>query len=365
MESTLFTEKQELDVLSIDTEIKKKLDQKKKVQDIGACLNKLKKIKDESVDKEKIQKQIDALEKQIEHVQSTHTLNMYIAESVEIVEKYKQLLKKPIQMSFMGKSKTSTKEKDELVEKFKKIYIKYAPDLEKITTHETHLKPKCIFENCDGSTFLNINESLVCEKCSGVQSIQVNKTSYSDIDRVNVSSRYLYDRKIHFRDCILQFQGRQNVTIEKSVYESLETALENHHLLIGDKNTPVHIRFKNITKEHISMFLKELRLSKHYENIQLIHYNLTGKPSQNISHLEGALLQDFEQLTSLYDKIYKNEVRKNFINTQYVLFQLLKRHKYECSASDFSIIKTSERRAWHHSVCRRLFEILNWNFTGI
>lgn len=365
MESTLFTEKQDLDILSIDTEIKKKMNRKKEVLDITTCLKKLKTIQKESVDKQKLQKQIDELEKQLKCAQSTHTITMYIAESVEIVEKYKLLLKKPIQMSFMGKAKTSTKDKDELVEQFKKIYIKYAPDLEKITASEIQLEQKCIFENCDSSVFLNINETLVCEKCSGVQPIQVNKTSYSDIDRVNVSSRYLYDRKIHFRDCILQFQGRQNVTIEKSVYESLETALENHHLLFGDKNTPVHIRFKDITKEHISIFLKELRLSKHYENIQLIHYNLTGKPSPNISHLEGALLQDFEQLTTLYDKVYKDEVRKNFINTQYVLFQLLKRHKYECSASDFSIIKTSERRAWHHEVCRRLFEILNWNFTGI
>ena len=145
MESTLFTEKQDLDVLSIDAEIKKKMNRKKEVLDITTCLSKLKTIQKESVDTHKLQKQIDELEKQLKCAQSTHTLHMYIAESVEIVEKYKLLLKKPIQMSFMGKAKTSTKEKDELVEKFKKIYIKYAPDLEKITASEMQLEPKCIF----------------------------------------------------------------------------------------------------------------------------------------------------------------------------------------------------------------------------
>lgn len=113
------------------------------------------------------------------------------------------------------------------------------------------------------------------------------------------------------------------------------------------------------------MFLKELRLSKHYENVQLIHFNLTGKPPPDISRLEGVLLSDFEQLTMLYDEVYRYEPRKNFINTQYTLFQLLKRHKYPCNVSDFSIIKTSERRDWHHRVCKNLFSKLNWNFTAV
>ena len=35
-----------------------------------------------------------------------------------------------------------------------------------------------------------------------------NLFSYNAINRVNITSKYTYDRKIHFRDCVNQFQGK-------------------------------------------------------------------------------------------------------------------------------------------------------------
>lgn len=276
-------------------------------------------------------------------------------------------------MSFMGPVKVSSNDKSKLENAYSNIYEKYhkfthstlSDVVKKKENANDESTPECTTKGCNSIDFKTINETVVCDQCSCVQASTISTTSYADIDRINVSTRYLYDRKVHFRDCILQFQGRQNVTIDKSVYDNLEIEFDRHHLLVGDKNTPVYIRFSKITKEHISMFLKELRLSKHYENVQLIHFNLTGKQPPDISRLEGVLISDFEQLTMLYDEVYMYESRKNFINTQYVLFQLLKRHKYPCNVSDFSIIKTSERRAWHHRVCKNLFSKLNWNFTAV
>ena len=52
-----------------------------------------------------------------------------------------------------------------------------------------------------------------------------NFSSYKDVERVNMATikitKYTYDRKIHFRDCINQFQGKQNATIDKKVYDKL------------------------------------------------------------------------------------------------------------------------------------------------
>lgn len=365
------------DVISLDNSMRAALSASEDVKDLKRRLEYMKKIQSESVDpnhdvwKDAMQK----VEDEIQKLTHNSTLRMYLVESAEIVDRYKKILNEPIKMSFMGPVKVSSNEKSKLEDAYSKIYEKYhkfvhsASALSDVvkkkenTTEES--KPECTTEGCNSTDFKTINETIVCEKCSCVQASTISTTSYADIDRINVSTRYLYDRKVHFRDCILQFQGRQNVTIDKSVYDNLEIEFDRHHLLVGDKNTPVHIRFSKITKEHISMFLKELRLSKHYENVQLIHFNLTGKQPPDISRLEGVLISDFEQLTMLYDEVYRYESRKNFINTQYVLFQLLKRHKYPCNVSDFSIIKTSERRAWHHRVCKNLFSKLNWNFTSV
>ena len=109
------------------------------------------------------------------------------------------------------------------------------------------------------------------------------------------------------------------------------------------------------------MFLKELEYNKHYENINLIHYNLTGVKPDDISYLENKLLDDFDSLTELYDKRFKNIDRKNFINTQYVLYQLLSRHKHPCIKEDFTILKTIDRKSFHDDICKVLFEERGWN----
>jgi hypothetical protein len=366
-------------VLSLDRSVKQALSSSSStVRKIKEEMENIEKLRLESIDPDnkiwKVAK--ENIDQKLNKITNNNVLVMYLSESAEVVEAYKNVLKKPVKMSFMGPVIENSSEKNKLHKKYMEIYAKYASfssDLKKpldVNTAEEEENENsnelvCETPDCKSTEFKQLNETMVCEKCSRVHTSPMSTTSYSDIDRINVSTRYLYDRKVHFRDCVLQFQGRQNVTIDKSVYESLESEFDKHHLLIGDKNTPGHIRFSKINKEHILMFLKELRLSKHYENVQLIHFNLTGKPPPDISHLEGALLADFEQLTTLYDEIYRYDSRKNFINTQYTLFQLLKRHKYPCNASDFSIIKTSERRDWHHRVCKTLFSKLNWNFTSV
>jgi hypothetical protein len=135
-------------------------------------------------------------------------------------------------------------------------------------------------------------------------------------------------------------------------------------LLVGDENTSKTEKFKNITKEHIAIFLKELGYSKHYENINLIHYNITGIKPDDIGYLEDKLLEDFDTLTEVYDKTFKHIDRKNFINTQFCLYQLLIKHKHPCKKEDFSILKTIDRLNFHNEVCSRLFEMCNWSFTS-
>jgi hypothetical protein len=187
-----------------------------------------------------------------------------------------------------------------------------------------------------------------------------HNSSYTDIDRVNISSKYTYDRKVHFRDCINQYQGKQNSTIQQKIYDELEVQFRQHYLLHDEESTK-ELKFRDITKNHILIFLKELGYSKHYENVHLIHYNFTNIKPDDISYLEEQLLDDFDVLTDLYDKRFKYINRKNFINTQYVLFQLLCRHRHSCKKEEFIILKTIDRKFFHDEICKELFEELGWN----
>ena len=70
-----------------------------------------------------------------------------------------------------------------------------------------------------------------------------------------------------------------------------------------------------------------------------------------------------------YDKKFKQQNfkidRKSFINTQYTLFQLLRRHKHPCKEEDFNMLKTLDRKSFLDDICSQLFQELGWNFTPI
>ena len=192
----------------------------------------------------------------------------------------------------------------------------------------TNLCSKCNSTN----NIINSDNYIICKDCGNSSLILAQNSSYKDSERINIIPRYTYDRKSHFRDCINQFQGKQVVNINKKVYDDLIFQFNLNHLLVGDENTPKNKRFENITKNHIMMFLKETQNTKHYEDVNYIYQHLTGKKINDISHIERQILEDFDILTDAYDKLYKNNIdinRKSFINSQYVLYQLLRKYNYK------------------------------------
>lgn len=355
----------EIDILYINNKILKKFDdEKNKLEEYKEKLEEIRKLL--SFDnlrqniKDSLQKNYDSLEKYIKDLENNDSLNFYIFESAALLEKYKEILQKPIKINFMGKNTRNNKEKNIIMNSYLEIANKYVD----IEINLPEKKEKNICKHCQNKEFdIEDGNISICINCSAQEFILKNISSYKDIDRINISSKYSYDRKIHFRDSINQHCAKQNATISPKVYNDLEKQFELHHLLVGDKNTPKYERFKNITKDHINMFLKELGYSKHYENTNLIHYNLTGIKPDDISYLEDKLLEDFDILTETYDKLFKNIDRKNFINTQYVLYMLLMKHRHVCRKEDFSILKTTDRLNFHNDICKVLFEHCGWSFT--
>jgi len=232
-------------------------------------------------------------------------------------------------------------------------------------TQSRPLKRKCSLCQTDFDEFQIYDNHWICP-CGFVSDTTHSTNSYKDIDRINLTSKYMYDRRIHFRDCINQYQGKQNSKIDPDIYKELIQQLLSHGLIPENyEDIPKEIAFEQVTKEHILLFLKEIKQTKHYEDLILIHHQLTGQPIQDISHLESQLLNDFDILVETYDRLYKNSERKNFINTQYVLFQLLRRHKYPCKKEDFNMLKTIDRKYFHDTVCSELFAEIGWSFTAL
>jgi Zn finger protein HypA/HybF involved in hydrogenase expression len=310
-----------------------------------------------------LEKSILELKNEISQIETNKDLNFYISETTELIEKYKVLLKIPQKLSFTGKNSIESCEKRDVISKYLEIAQKYSFDNKVASVKRKEKKFRMICDNCPNKKDFTIEEnSYICSDCGSQQDLIQNTSSYKDVDRVNISAKYTYDRKVHFRDCINQYQGKQNCSIDQKIYDDLEDIFERHHLLIGNKDTNKEVRFSKITKDHILMFLKELGYSKHYENVILIHYNITGKKPDDISHLEDKLLGDFDLLVETYDRLFKNKVdRVNFISTQYVLYRLLQKYKHPCKKEDFVILKTIERKSFHENTIEILFTELSWS----
>ena len=367
-----------LDILIIDDTIKKNFEKdyndlpiyRKRLSDINRLLNNRQlnqRLRDTLLSNREI------ITDKIYNLEIKRDYNFYLFETLSIIEAYKELLKKPLKLTFMGKPKKENDEKKVLEDRFMDIARNYY-DMSNLSNQESKAESKAeskvenkseiSCKNCPNNNpgLFDIidNNIYICNLCFNQQIIIKYNSSYNDIDRVNISSKYIYIRKVHFQDCINQYQAKQNNTVLPEVYTALEREFFQHHLLVGDENTPKEIRFSKITKKHIHMFLKELNYSNHYENINLIHYVMTGVKPPDIRHLEEQLIDDFNLLTELYSNMTHIK-RKSFINSQHVLYQLLRRHKFPCNKDDFIVLKTTDRKCFHDLITRELFETLGWN----
>tara|TARA_A100001011_G_C14212667_1_gene800612 strand:+ start:285 stop:1382 length:1098 start_codon:yes stop_codon:yes gene_type:complete len=355
-----------IDIVVIDSKIREKFQIEKDKLELykERLIHTQLSLKEENISpglKKKLTESIKFLENTIYSIENENEYNFYLLESVPILEKYKEILEEPEITSFMGRPAKHNQKKNDCIKNFIIIAKKY---ININTENEQKRKKKdinIVCKNCANKKEFDIYENniYVCTKCFAQQTVIKHNSTYNDIDRINISSKYMYDRKVHFRDCIKQYQGKQNSTIPSKIYKELENQLQSHHILVEGNNTIE--RFKNVTKNHVLLFLKELGYSNHYENVHLIHKILTDQKSDDISYLEDKLMDDFDSLTELYDKNYKHINRKNFINTQYVLYQLLRRHKHPCKKEEFIILKTIDRKFFHDDICKNLFQHLGWN----
>jgi hypothetical protein len=366
------------DILAMDQEIQKKFqdDQKnlekykKNLSELELTLKNCGEVQNSSI--MDLKKSIGRLTERINNIENNVDYHEYLSKTEEILSVYRELLKKPAVVSFMNTGKDKDKEDDKTSEEMRIIQKKYLKIAEKYKRIENiknkkrspiNTKLKCV--NCGNKKDFVIEDIYyVCTNCYAQDNIpQSLSSSFKDTDRINITAKYTYDRKVHFKDCINQYQAKQNCTIEDKVYKDIEEALEKNKLVDSSYERGDKRRYRNVKKENIYMFLKDMGHSKNYENLNLIHHVITGIKPPDISHLEEKLLNDFDLIVETYDKLFKNKVeRVNFISTQHVLYQLLLKHKHPCKKEDFISLKTIDRQIFHDNITGAIFSHLNWNY---
>jgi len=337
--------------------------------------------------------------------------SLYISESIAIIAQYKELIKTPIASSFMSGKKKIDEEtvSQDGTDRLYKTIIQYNTKIQEmienghiftnptvvIRTKNQFFEPtktkskhsndvyntitisnnkkrkevlpkrnkicECIQKEENKIMNQENNSQVVCAECGTIYNINFSENNnFYDYSRININQKYHYEKKCHFRDTINQYQGKQNKYIPEEIYTSLETILDQHGLLIKGETDRLK-RFQKVTKEHIRIFLTETGYHKYYEDLHLIFSKLTGKPRRDISKYEKVLYEDFDKLVKTYLTLKLK--RKNFLNSHYVLRQLLLRQGVKVPDNDLNCLKTQARLQEHDDIYQRCCEILNWNFT--
>jgi ribosomal protein S27E len=305
----------------------------------------------------------------------------YLTHALSLLDEFQSLKKKLNKIQFFGikndndenklKIKTVISRYIELVEQYFPETFSYLwqdareiiPKKRSIANDVQKMCPNC---GSKKDQFVLSENHITCSVCGTViTTTNDNLISFNDIERINIGSKYSYDRRVHFKDSVKRFQGKQNVNIPTELFENMIKHFLNFRLIPSNySEIPKNIAFQKVTREHVHIFLKELGYSKYYDDIVYIYHKITGHEIPDITHLENQLYIDFDILVEEYDKTFKND-RKNFINNQYVLFQLLRKYNYQCRKEDFNFLKTNDRKSYHDTVCQQLFERLGWNFKAI
>jgi hypothetical protein len=327
-----------------------------------------------------------ALMRQSESPHDRDTLkHFYFLDTAELIQEYKQTLQTPIKVDFLSNQPATLRESNPGKQAIISKYIEQVKDIRDYSistivddlqltrppeSHSAALKD----QTCALCQSTHITEStdfagvMICLEC-GNQENTLNlansiRLNHNDSKRVNICSKYSYDKKSHFLNCINQYQGKHKSGIEPDILQLIEKELERYNLIDHTKRNR-RGKYQNVTKEHIFLFVKELKLTKCYGDINLIHHLITGRPLNDISHLTEKLLQDFDQFVQQHHKQFPNEFERKNFNYQHLLYQLLMRHKYPCNPTEFNFLKTIDRKYYHDEICRTIFENLGWNYSSL
>jgi hypothetical protein len=212
--------------------------------------------------------------------------------------------------------------------------------------------------NCKSSNFEidNKNGIIICTECGFCkQHLEntLNSINFNDCAHIEIDSQpFSYQRKNHFKEWLIQLQGKEVTIIPDSVINLVLLEIKKER--ITDIN--------EINSERIKKYLKKLKLNKYYEHIPNLISKITNKPPLIIT-------QDFEKiLLELFDKIQEPfikhcpKTRKNFLSYSYTL------HKF-CQLLDktefliyFPLLKSREKLFEQEKIWKEICSELNWKF---
>jgi hypothetical protein len=185
-----------------------------------------------------------------------------------------------------------------------------------------------------------------------------DKDTYSpefrELSHINCTPRYKYTRSVHFGSTIDTYQGKQHRTISPKVYDHLWSRASAYGI-------------SKPTKLHIYIWLREgdKEMTDHYEDINLIHHEMTGEETDDIEYLREKLLIFHNFIEIGFNKLELS--RHNIISVWYILWVGLNKFGHKCDCESFTILLrdtscTRDTIDEYEDIMKLIFSYHGWIF---
>lgn len=294
---------------------------------------------------EKIQAEnsISELRREISKISNRKEIEQYKKETCDLINEY---IKNSPKTDFF-ENEEETQENSSLIDDFLIIAKNYV--FINIKFKQYH---KC--SNC-GCTELEVLEDHLfrCVECNTEIRKLDDSYNFKDSARLNLTSRYKYSKQGHFSDIIQKFQGKHNVQIKPEVYNDIRDKMKHNGLT---KNT--------LKKEHIYIFLSDAKHGKHYDDVNLIYCEITGKSPPDISQYQERLEAMSELVEQAFEELKSTgEInRSSSINVHYKLMKMLEILDYVYNIEDFNFLKTRDKVIEHDENWKKICFKIGWPY---
>jgi len=197
-----------------------------------------------------------------------------------------------------------------------------------------------------GRILQNENENGFCNNCGIMTIVYVHHTPYDEKYYTQRNLINSYTKISHFKKVIEKFQGKGDVYISDSILNKIKKEYENFD--------------NDVNKINTRLILKKLKLLKQYDNVFYINNCLGVKPTLINETDYNTLMNQFQQIESLYDKNKIPNFKSNFFHYYYILYKLCQVNGFNDYLNEIPIVKTQKTINQHEIVFEQICNELGW-----
>lgn len=329
----------------------------KKIQELH---NEIKKLQDilslasQYEDTEDIEQKILDFEREVRKLDRSK-VDAYIELTTHLLKEYQENYA-DIDSSF---SKISSGIRDKIIKRDKIVqkYISVAREYASIpnSNYKAAKKQVCY---CGGVNFdTGLDGYLVCELChASVVVLDINPP-FKERNRFPMNNKYSYSKEKHLDEAIKEVCGTQNKEIDPNILKNLRRLMKFQDFTKD-----------SLTKKQLWDMMQEGKYSNNYDDLHLIHHQLTTKPCKDISMYREDIMSDHRIAEPAYEQL-SNLDRRNSMNVYYKLLRLLVRRGYEPIKDDWCMLE--DKISLYDPIWKRMCDLLNtstsnnWTYEAI